>query len=87
MPWSFGTGRIGTIDISGNTGNYNTTSAGKTNANGGVLKEGMIRSKLQWINAHGDLSPASPPSTAWTCQKKTTLPRTAEGTMTSPQHR
>lgn len=70
MPWSFGTGRIGTIDISGNTGNYNTTSAGKTNANGGVLKEGMIRSKLQWINAHGDLSPASPPSTAWTCQKE-----------------
>lgn len=74
LPWSFGTCRIGTIDVLGSVGNFNDASSerGKqyTNPNGGTLKEGMIRSKLQWINAHGDLSPASPPSTAWTCQKE-----------------
>lgn len=72
MPWSFGTCRLGTIDVLGATGNFGTSSSGKThtNPNGGTLKEGMIRAKLQWINAHGDISPASPPSTAWTCQKE-----------------
>jgi hypothetical protein len=68
MPWSFGVCRVGTVDVSGNVGNFEPTNAKKTNPNGGVLKEGMIRAKLQWINEHGDLSPASPPSTAWTCQ-------------------
>lgn len=74
MPWSFGTCRLGTIDVMGATGNFYNGggSSGKkhTNPNGGTLKEGMIRAKVQWVNAHGDLSPASPPSTAWTCQKE-----------------
>ena len=76
LPWSFGTCRIGTIDVMGATANFNddvgTSPSGKqhTNPNGGTLKEGMVRARLQWINSHGDLSPSSPPSTAWTCQKE-----------------
>lgn len=73
MPWSFGEARIGTIDVGGASGNFRQgSSTGKqhTNPNGGTLKEGMVRGRLQWINTHMDLSPSSPDSAAWTCQKE-----------------
>lgn len=70
LPWSFGTCRLGTVDVLASGANYDASVAKRTNPNGGTLREGMVRGRLQWINAHGDLSPASPPSTAWTCQKE-----------------
>jgi len=74
LPWSFGSCRLGTVEVLDGAGNLGgITPAGKktfSNPNGGVLKEGMIRARLQWINRDGDLSPASAPSTAWTCSKE-----------------
>ena len=71
LPYSFGTCRLGTIDVLQGSSLTDTTGfSNKANPNGGTLKEGMIRARSQWINKHGDLSPASPPSTAWTCAKE-----------------
>ena len=73
LPWSFGSCRLGTVEVLDGAGNLGGTTSGKkafSNPNGGVLKEGMVRARLQWINDHGDLSPASAPSTAWTCSKE-----------------
>jgi hypothetical protein len=71
LPYSFGSCRLGTIDVlAGSSLTSGGTISRKANPNGGTLKEGMIRARQQWVNVHGDLSPASPPSTAWVCQKE-----------------
>ncbi len=74
LPYSFGTSRKGTVD------NTSIESTGaKSNMNGGILLQGEIRCVMQWINDHGDMSPLSPPSTAWTVSKEDNLTKDRRG--------